>query len=217
MRLLSRIILASVLLGASVAALAADVFVIKLPDLGDYWHPLSNQGGTYVYADSFVAPISGTVSGMGLWLDGGAPDIQLRILDSIGGDPTLGPDSSALLASSMVLPGQTFSTLTFSGASAIFSPTMLVAGHTYWFAAAAVGGQGAYTVGAHTQNSGGIVDNGTFWFSNDPAGVLFDGRNLTPEMAFEVGITPVPEPTEYAMLGVGLGLLGFTARRRTRA
>jgi hypothetical protein len=29
-------------------------------------------------------------------------------------------------------------------------------------------------------------DNGTFWYSNDSNGQVFDGSNLTPEMAFRV-------------------------------
>jgi hypothetical protein len=34
--------------------------------------------------------------------------------------------------------------------------------------------------------------------------------------AFQVGVNAVPEPESYAMLLAGLGLLGFTARRRQR-
>lgn len=39
------------------------------------------------------------------------------------------------------------------------------------------------------------------------------GGNYSGTLSVEV--TPVPEPGTYAMLAVGLGLLGFTARRKT--
>ena len=62
-----------------------------------------------------------------------------------------------------------------------------MAGQRYWFVATCVGeaGTGDFTVGGHTQNSV-YPDNGTFWYSNDPPGITFDGQNNTPEMAFEV-------------------------------
>lgn len=42
---------------------------------------------------------------------------------------------------------------------------------------------------------------------------FIDGRN----MAFSLGlVSPVPEPEAYAMLLVGLGLLGFVARRKNQ-
>jgi hypothetical protein len=93
----------------------------------------------------------------------------------------------------------------------------LVADATYWFAASTVGlgGTGEFNVGGHTQNSGGIVDNGTFWYSNDSTGIDFDGQALTPEMAFTVNISSasveVPEPEALVLLA--LGLLGVTSRR----
>jgi hypothetical protein len=73
----------------------------------------------------------------------------------------------------------------------------LIPGNLYWFAATVVGesGTGAYQVGGHTQNSQ-YPDNCTFWYSNDPAGVAFDGQNLVPEMAFSVGLDDVPVPVE---------------------
>jgi hypothetical protein len=40
------------------------------------------------------------------------------------------------------------------------------------------------------------------------------GRNQGEDKHYQVSVSPVPEPETYAMLLVGLGLLGFTARRR---
>ena len=73
----------------------------------------------------------------------------------------------------------------------------LTPGTLYWFAATTVGlpGSGSYAVGGHTQNSQ-QNDNCTFWYSNDPNGVNFDGQNLTPEMAFSLTVDDVPVPVE---------------------
>lgn len=99
------------------------------------------------------------------------------------------------------------------------SSSSLVAGNTYWFAASTVGlnGTGFFTVGAHTQNSGGINDSGTFWYSNSPAGLTFDGQNRTPEMAFTVteGAAAVPEPATWALMLLGFGMTGFAMRKRS--
>lgn len=211
MKLLQRFLATTLLLAASVTALADTV--VKVPDVGPYWNPLSSAG-TYIYANSFVAPTSGPVSELGMWLLNGPNDLKFQIFGSLGGDPTLGPDSGNVLATTGLIPGQYYQDLTFVDVTTGISSAALVAGQTYWFAANAIGlsGSAPYYVGAHTQNSDGIVDNGTFWFSNDPTGVVFDGTALTPELAFSVSV--VPEPTRQAMLGLGLVLIGVLASRR---
>ena len=51
--------------------------------------------------------------------------------------------------------------------------------------------------------------------------IVFDssGKDTSTGIAFLAGVTvaAIPEPAEYAMLGLGLGLLGVVARRRGRA
>ncbi len=176
------------------AAAAGDI--VKPPDLGPFWNPLDSDTGTYIYADSFVADENGTVDELGMWLhlsNGGAgtgSQIAFEVYASIGGNAANGPDSTNVLASTGLIDiGGGTPDLTLYTAAPAFS-NALTAGETYWFGANVIDG-GAnvdpYRVGGHTQNSV-YNDNGTFWYSNDPTGVNFDGRGLTPEMAFSVSI-----------------------------
>jgi len=215
MRTLSLAVLAlAATLGAAPPAAHAGT-VVKPPD-GPGIAALGSNFSS-VYANSFVAPNDGNVTEMGVWLRN-VPDSQVRfeVYDSPGGDPGLGPDSTRLLARSPV-DGGTYADFTFVDFDhGITDFGTLAAGHTYWLAATVVGlgDSGAYAVATHTQNTGGIVDNGTFWWSNDPAGRVFEGPWAPPlEIAFSVTVSPVPEPGALAMLALGLPLLAARARR----
>jgi hypothetical protein len=200
------------------AAAAHAGTVVKAPDGGPFWHPLDAITGTYIYADSFVAPNSGKVTNIGLWLvnltgDTSAQPISFEVL----GGGLAGPDASQVLATTGALTLDVTGPLSLYSANTIGSDN-LVAGQTYWVAGDERGfsGGGYLQVGAHTQNSGGIVDNGTFWYSNYQSG-FFDGQNLTPEMAFTVNVANVPEPATWAMMTLGLFGAGALLRSRRRA
>jgi hypothetical protein len=74
------------------------------------------------------------------------------------------------------------------------------------------------------QTSFNVVDynNGTVFFSGglaDGASTYFSLENTASAFAQgggTVSVSPVPEPETYAMLLAGLGLIGFTARRRSK-
>lgn len=216
MKMRMRLLVGAALLAGVIGTTPAmAVTITKSPDLGRYWQPLSS-GGNFVYADSFIAPISGVVSNLGTWFLNGGSQYRLQVLADAG---VAGPDGSSILAQTAVQQG-TYSELTYVNFSPL-SSALLVGGQKYWFAASTVGlgGGGSYTVGGHTQNSGGINDDGTFWYSNDPAGLAFDGRGQTPEMAFTVDVTAVapgvPEPATWGMMILGFGIAAAAMRRRS--
>lgn len=193
-------------LAAGAAVVCADI--TKTPDLGNYWNPIGANGtSTWVYADSFVADASG-VTDLGTWLDSlgtGGSGLRFEVWGDTGGN---GPDPFNVIASTgSVNIGDT------SGLQYFEYPASgaISTGSMYWFVITAVGetGPGFYQTGGHTQNSQ-YQDNGTFWYANDPNGIVFDGRGLTPEMAFHVGT--IPAPAGLALLG----LAGLVAKPRRR-
>lgn len=192
-------------LGSGSAALAD---ITKPPDIGLWWHPVG-ANGSYVYADSFIADEDCTISDLGTWLDdqgSGGSSVRFEVWGDNGG-----PDPFNVISSTGSVSPQVGAGLAYNQYSA--SAGNLVNGTKYWFAITGVGeaGPGGWYTGGHTQNSV-YNDNGTFWFSNDPSGISFDGQNLTPEVAFSV-ICRVPAPGSAALLGLG----GLVAARRRRA
>ncbi len=214
---INRVLIATLFLLLATIAQAAST-VHKTADQGPFWSPINSSSGTYVYADSFISPESGSATTLGTYLqtlsDGVGPDIRFEVW----GDSN-GPDASNVIASTGSLTLPVDATLTFFSAPAVNQNSTLNEGVLYWFVATVVGEAAApvsYRTGGHTQNSA-CVDDGTFWYSNDSAGIVFDGQNNTPEMAFEVQINGggnnvcgeiVPAATPVPTLGMtGLLLL----------
>jgi hypothetical protein len=212
--------------------------VVKPPDQGPFWQPLNPASGTYVYADRFVAPANETIFNAGTWLlllgggdlggntlpegrePGGAgtpSSVRFEVWGSVGG----APDPATVLATTGSVTPPVDDTLTLYEYP-LQAPVDLIAGTTYFFAATVVGESGdtAWQTGGHTQNSV-YNDNGTFWYSNDAAGILFDGQDLLPEFAFSLtGGTPPSVQAIPAAGPIGLallvGALGIAAMRRLR-
>jgi hypothetical protein len=90
-----------------------------------------------------------------------------------------------------------------------------VTGSTYWFAINAIGGGGSGEYQVSSANDD-MNDGGSFWYSNDPSGIDFGGRDLQPEMAFSVtvnGQASVPDSGSTALLLLS-GVLGLAALRK---
>ena len=73
---------------------------------------------------------------------------------------------------------------------------------------------GAYLTarGATQLETGSFSD--TFNFAEGIGGRLSGVRAIAASYTGLVNIGPVPEPQTYALMRVGLGMLGFVARRR---
>lgn len=205
------------LLGLALAGLvtvpaAAATLIDKPPDIGPYWNPLGN-GNTEIYASDFLAPEGDTVvDALGMWLlalSGGSPHAVVNF-EIWGTAPGGGPDYDNVIAWTDTMQTEV-GTLELYTMGVIGGPATLTPGDRYWFVATGWNqgdpGYGNYQVGGHTPNSV-YQDNGTFWYDNSPGDGVFDGQNLTPQMAFQVSL--IPAPGALALLG----LAGLARRRR---
>jgi hypothetical protein len=209
----SSVLIAAVLIGLTQGARAA---TFGEGPLADYWNPVSPLS-TYVYATSFVAPVSGDVTSLGTWLNTMTADplttLRFQILGSLSGDAANGPTLGSLLASTVPLGPFSGPTSFYSGAATSY--TSLAAGSTYWFAINAIGGGGSGRYQVSSANDD-MSDGGSFWYSNIPSGSSFDGQELLPEMAFSVtvnGDASVPDSGFTALMLLS-GVLGLAALRK---
>lgn len=205
-------LVAAVLVG--VAGTSANAVSLEQFPVSDYWFPVGPVGTT-VYANSFVAPVSGNVTGLGTWLNTLVADatttLKFQIWGSVGGNPASGPDVSNVLATTADLSG-------FSGPSSFYSGAAtgsVLAGQTYWFAISAIGsnGIGEYQVSDAIDDLG---DGGSFWYWNASSSSSFDGQNLTPEMAFGINIDErhgVPDGGASGLM-LGSALMALVAMKR---
>lgn len=169
------------------------VTVYKASDIGRYWHPIGADGGSICYAGSFDAPASGPVIETGCMFEiytiNPLPfqEVRYDICGALSGDPANGPDTSDVYASSDVITLGLEGSLTQKTSTSMTSYTSLTSSQTYFFVVTTVGldGNSNYYVGGHTRNSGGISDDGLFWYSND--GSTFSS-NSTYEMGFNLTI-----------------------------
>jgi hypothetical protein len=202
---MKKLLLSALSMVVFVGAAYAETTIEKPPDIGLYWWPVGN-GGTYVYGDSFIAPFGDTVpTTLGTWLSplrsgsagaawntvgletmgGGGNSVVRFEIWGTGGNG--GPDYTQVKAATNPLTANLAGLNLYN--SPVTSGSALTPGVKYWFIITAVGlgppTNTPYQTGGHTQNSV-YPDNGTFWYSNDSNGQVFDGSNLTPEMAFRV-------------------------------
>jgi hypothetical protein len=202
-----------VAMGLLIPSAFAVRIIDKLPDRGPFWNPLGGPGGTYVYTSDFVftGGSNNLVTGLGVYMlrQGSGNGTNFRF--ELWGDNGTAPDPSQVLAVTNYtsVSNQSLQLVELNTTT----QATLVAGRRYWVVASTVGQQsvGSYQVGAHTQNSI-YNDNGTFWYSNDPNGINFDGRRLTPQMA--ITVNAVPEPASMLVLGGALAALAARRRRK---
>ena len=164
-------LLALALAGLVTLPATADTLIDKPPDLGPYWHPLSNSpSDTRIYASDFLAPEDDTtVDALGTWLlaYAGGPTFAVIDFEIWATDPnTGGPDFDNVIAWTDTMQTDD-PTLRLYTLDVIGGPATLNPGDRYWFVANCYNqgdpSYGSYQVGAHTQNSV-YQDNGTFWY-----------------------------------------------------
>lgn len=105
--------------------------------------------------------------------------------------PAAGPVSSSLTVSTLVSNGSTFNFATkqWSGSASVSLGTSVDAAHV------------------------SIYNLLAAWaIPPDSQGAYIEKRNVT----LSVGVVPIPEPSTWAMLGLGVGMIGFAIRRKMR-
>jgi len=226
-----KIVLSS-LLGALILSsnLFADLIIEKDPNDGLY----AGLGGgvSSIYADSFIftGTTGTTLDTLGVWLLGGADTstLDFELMADTGSDA---PDPTNILTSSGAV---SFNVTSLTLETETVTPVSLTNGVEYWVAIAVVSPDGAYSLAQHTQNTEGIDDDGTFWYSNDPTEQTF-ARSFATEMAIYAadsqsdgsggsgglggtGSSPTatPEPATWGCMLVGLGALAVRFRSMKR-
>jgi hypothetical protein len=221
------------ILAISNSASAAIVIVDKVPNLGEFYRPLSSTG-TYVYVNSFISSVpTGTlmdIVGVYMRNEGTGPGSNFRFevyADDVNIPNTPDPTNVLGVTAYMQVANPVLSLITNTLGAAI----SLTNGVRYWIAASTVGQNGpndpvgSYQVGGHSQNSI-YLDNGVFYYSNDPSGQPYDqtsGVGQLPEMAiYAEGREPnppqgVPEPGSLAIWGLGFLACVAGVRRRKMA
>ena len=178
------------------------------------------QNGTFVVAKagstSAVAVLFGAFSGSGGFTGGGDVFVlgDLRPGNSpaivhYGGNVFLGPSTNTVIDIAGVNPGQ-FDVLQIDGQAGLDGKLTInpedfsfTPGHAYSFLFLTAGG------GVEGQFAG-LTDNSLVG--------TFDGVNLYIDyQPNAVVLYAVPEPSTYALLAIGLGMLGFASTRRRQA
>lgn len=102
----------------------------------------------------------------------------------------------------------TFATVTASGLNITLSPST-----KYWFA---VNSDSTYARwGAYNSGSSSATGFPTLWSFTNNSGTSWSGTDTTYTTVFSVSAVAVPEPTTWAMGGIGLMTFGIIARQRT--
>jgi hypothetical protein len=99
------------------------------------------------------------------------------------------------------------STLEYGGTDALFGyqsdfsiPSLTLSAGTYWLA---------------LQNGASTDGGGMFWNTNfGPSAAVSSQYGSVPSESFTIFGSPTPEPASWAMMLLGVGMIGFAMRRR---
>ena len=152
--------------------LFADLIVEKDPNAGVY----AGLGhGSYIYANSFIfnGTTGTTLDTLGVWLLGGS-DTSTLIFELLADTGPDSPDLTQVLTSSIA---DSFALTSLTLETEAVTPYALTNGMEYWVAIVATGTGSAYSLAQHQQNSEGINDNGTVWYSNDSTYTFFSNSS----------------------------------------
>jgi hypothetical protein len=190
--------------------------------------PISVGAVDFQGAQSFRA-VASTPPGVAQNIAGGS-----FFVTPLGGPPPVASQNlrvslydEAMLSGGAAIASATVSYSSAGWVDAFWAPIAVTVGKMYYLRAeqlTATPGTGWYLGGGAPYLSGdGISGSGITWFTFGGAPIVYDVANPTSgDFAFRTfsdptSVTAVPEPSTYALMFVGLGVVGFMARRKRRA
>jgi len=206
-------------------ALAATAMIAAAPALASTTIANMDSGGnvssfgrpdTQTYGQVFRAPVTGVLSSFTFWLNGTIQGVSGGV--GVWNDPDLTFGTGHGVSSNLFLGAPA----TASGATTIMPGVNVTAGQIYVayltvFGNAGPGGTTSFDLGNATSDIGYFVFQNGENPVNDPSWNYFGNFGTARFSAtFNAAQAAVPEPSTWALMILGFGLMGYGLRRRQK-